>query len=48
VTESGWVFRPAGLPYREGIPFTSIMTTAIGREIHDLGHWLELDLTLHQ
>jgi uncharacterized protein YcaQ len=27
-------------------PFTKTMTTAIGREIQDLAHWLKLDLTL--
>jgi hypothetical protein len=27
-------------------PFTKTMTAAIGREIKDLAHWLELDLTL--
>jgi uncharacterized protein len=27
-------------------PFTTTMTAAIGREITDLAHWLDLDLTL--
>jgi uncharacterized protein len=30
----------------QDIPFTSTMTTAIGREIQDLAHWLQLDLSL--
>jgi uncharacterized protein len=30
----------------QDVPFTGTMTTAIGREIKDLAHWLELDLTL--
>jgi uncharacterized protein len=30
----------------QDVPFTKTMTAAIGREIQDLAHWLELDLTL--
>jgi uncharacterized protein len=30
----------------QDVPFTATMTAAIGREIEDLAHWLELDLTL--
>jgi uncharacterized protein YcaQ len=29
----------------QDIPFTTAMTAAVGREIKDLAHWLELDLT---
>jgi uncharacterized protein YcaQ len=29
-------------------PFTKTMTTAIGREIQDLAHWLKLGLRLYQ
>jgi uncharacterized protein len=30
----------------QDVPFTKTMTAAIGREVEDLAHWLELDLTL--
>jgi uncharacterized protein len=29
----------------QDVPFTKTMTAAVGREIEDLAHWLELDLT---
>jgi uncharacterized protein len=32
----------------QDVPFTKTVTAAIGREIKDLAHWLELDLTLPQ
>src|SRR6202043_730772 len=30
----------------QDVPFTTTVTAAIGREIQDLAHWLDLDLTL--
>ena len=30
----------------QDVPFTGTMTAEIGREIEDLAHWLEMDLTL--